>query len=687
MSPSDARVAAQTNRLATTTSPYLQQHAHNPVDWWPWCEEALALAREQDRPILLSIGYAACHWCHVMAHESFEDPATAALMNRLFVNIKVDREERPDLDRLHQTAHQLLTQRAGGWPLTVFLTPDDHRPFFAGTYFPPEPRHGMPSFAQLLASVERAYREQRDAIRSQNAALMDAMAKLEPTMGQSLPEAALLDAAVTQLAEVFDTEHGGFGAAPKFPHAPDLEFLLRRHAAGAAGVGSVPGPLRMATLSLERMVRGGLLDQLGGGFYRYSVDARWMIPHFEKMLYDNGPLLALCSDAYATSGEPIFRHAAEATADWVMREMQSPEGGYYSSLDADSEGHEGTFYLWDRDEVRALLSPAEDAPFAAVYGLDQPAGFEGRWHLHGRRSPQAVAGGLGLGEAQVDALLASARATLFAARERRVRPGCDDKVLTAWNALMVKGMARAARVFDRPDYLESAEQALRFIRATLWRQGRLRATYRDGIAHLNAYLDDYANLIDALLELLQTRWSGDRLDFAIDLAEVLLEQFQDPEQGGFWLTGHDHEPLIHRPKPLADESMPSGNGVAAFALQRLGHLIGEPRYLNAAAGALKLAAASMRRMPYAHAMLLMALEEHLQPPEVMVIRASDDRLETWQRQAQQGYRPHRLVLAIPASQTRLPGTLAAMRAGDRPCIYRCRGTHCEPPVGSLAELA
>lgn len=684
MSISTPQRTARTNRLAATTSPYLQQHAHNPVDWWPWCDEVLELAREQDKPILLSIGYSACHWCHVMAHESFEDPATAELMNRLFVNIKVDREERPDLDRVYQTAHQLLTQRAGGWPLTVFLTPEDHTPFFAGTYFPPEPRHGLPSFAQLLTGVEQAYREKREAIREQNAGLIGALEELEPSAEEAVPGAELLDMACDQLAGSFDAEHGGFGDAPKFPLTTSLELLMRRQTGGEGAVGS--SPRAMATSTLERMIRGGIMDQLGGGFCRYSVDAEWMIPHFEKMLYDNGPLLALCCDAYTATDAPLFRRAAQATADWVMREMQSPEGGYYSTLDADSDGHEGRFYVWGRDEVKRLLAESEYGPFAAVYGLDRPPNFEGHWHLHGYRAPEEVADSLGMPLEQVEALLASARATLFAARQRRTRPGCDDKVLTAWNGLMIKGMARAARVLERSDYLESAEGAMRFIRSALWRDGRLLATYRAGVAHLSAYLDDYANLIDASLELLQTRWSSEDLDFAISLAEVLLDQFHDTQNGGFWLTGHGHEPLIQRPKPLGDDSMPAGNGIAAQVLQRLGHLVGEPRYLEAAADTLKLAAESVRRLPYAHASLLIALDEQLRPPETIVIRAADDRLETWQRQLQAGYQPRRLVFAIPSSEVRLPGMLSAMSAGERPRIYRCMGTHCEPPVDSPAAL-
>ncbi len=675
-----------TNRLAQTTSPYLQQHAHNPVDWWPWCEEALALAREQDRPILLSVGYSACHWCHVMAHESFEDPATAELMNRLFVNIKVDREERPDLDKIYQTAHQLLARRPGGWPLTVFLTPDGRQPFFAGTYFPREPRHGLPGFTQLLQGVERAYREQKEAIATQTGDLMSAFKELEPSGGGPLPDASIQEAALRQLAGSFDAEHGGFGRAPKFPHPTSLELLLRHHSASLAAGEPDTESLRMAAVTLERMIRGGINDQIGGGFCRYSVDDRWMIPHFEKMLYDNGPLLALCCDAYALTGERLYRDAAVATADWLIREMQSPEGGYYSSLDADSEGHEGRFYVWDREQVKALLTPVEYAPFAAVYGLDREANFEGSWHLHGWLTPEDVAQRQGLEPDAVESLLAAARAALYAERERRVRPGRDEKVLTAWNALAIKGMARAARVLGRADYLESAETALHFIRGTLWRDGRLLATYKDGQAHLNAYLDDHANLLDALLEMLQTRWSKADLDFAVALAEVLLDQFEDRVAGGFWFTGRDHEALIHRPKPLGDESMPSGNGVAAAALQRLGHLLGEVRYLEAARRTLELAGQAMGGMPYAHACLLFALDEHLDPPETLVIRADAELLDDWQAAAQRGYRPRRLVLAIPSDEAGLPGTLAGMKAGAVPLAYRCRGTHCEPPIHQLEGL-
>ncbi|MCF8017611.1 MAG: thioredoxin domain-containing protein [Chromatiaceae bacterium] len=691
------------NRLAETTSPYLQQHAENPVDWWPWCEEALALARSEQKPILLSIGYSACHWCHVMAHESFEDETTAKLMNRLFVNIKVDREERPDLDKIYQTAHQLLAQRTGGWPLTVFLTPDDLAPFFAGTYFPKTQRHGLPSFQELLIGVERAYREKPEAIREQNASLREALSQLDPAPGVMISDLTPLDQARRQLAGSFDKVNGGFGRAPKFPHPTNLELLLRHHAATAAAGSPDQQAREMALFTLERVVRGGMNDQLAGGFCRYSVDDQWMIPHFEKMLYDNGPLLTLCCDAWQLSGDQLFRDAALGTADWVIAEMQSEEGGYFSALDADSEGEEGRFYVWDRDQIAALLSADELALITPLFGLDQAPNFEGRWHLHGYRTLAEVAAEQGRDAEAASALLASAKAKLLAARAERVRPGRDEKVLTSWNALMIKGMLRAGRLLGRDDYLASADRALAFVQDRLWRDGRLLATYKDGKAHLNAYLDDYAFLLDALLERLQTRFQPADLDWAQALAEVLLSQFQDDAKGGFYFTSADHEALLQRPKPMADESTPSGNGIAALALQRLGHLLGEPRYLDSAARTLGAAAEPIRRLPYAHGTLLMALDEQLSPPEMIVIRGSTnadvargtasegasglgDALSQWQTIAQRDYAPRRLTLAIPAEVTELPSALAAMQPGEGVRAYRCRGTQCEAPIERLGEF-
>ncbi len=653
------------NRLAAETSPYLQQHAHNPVAWQPWDEQALNAARAANKPILLSIGYSACHWCHVMAHESFEDEDVAAVMNRLFVTIKVDREERPDLDQIYQTAHQMLTQRAGGWPLTMFLTPDG-TPFFGGTYFPKSPRYGLPGFAGLCEQVADAFEKRRTDIDAQNADLRRALADAVPPAPTFSGEfdARPLTLAGEQLMKSFDRINGGFGGAPKFPHPTDLAFLLGRRGEALR---------EPALFTLARMAEGGIYDQLGGGFSRYSVDERWEIPHFEKMLYDNGPLLGLCADAWTQTGDPLFRRVAEETAEWVIREMQSTEGGYYSALDADSEGEEGKYYVWDRKEVRALISPEQWQVAAPHWGLESTPNFEGHWHLKVEQP---------LNESDRH-LIAAARNTLFAVREKRIRPGRDDKVLTSWNALMIEGMAHAGRVLGHSDWIESAERALTFIQHTLWHDGTLLATFKDGRAHLNAYLDDHAFLLAALLEMMQARFRREDLDFATALAEALLDRFEDKENGGFFFTAHDHEALIHRPKTGHDNATPAGNGVAAFALQRLGHLLGEPRYLDAAERCLRLFWPQMSRSPAGFSSLLLALEEALTPPNIVILRGPSEELGEWQGQL--GADPRRLVLALPKEIAGLPAALAKPES-DHVNAWVCCGVTCLAPTASLAEL-
>jgi uncharacterized protein YyaL (SSP411 family) len=653
------------NRLAAETSPYLLQHAENPVHWQPWDETSLALARRENRPILLSIGYSACHWCHVMAHESFENADVAAVMNRLFVNIKVDREERPDLDQIYQTAHQMLTQRTGGWPLTMFLAPDG-TPFFGGTYFPREPRYGLPGFADLCERVAETFQGRRGDIESQNAELRRALAGTVPATEAAADfDPKPLADAEQSLAHAFDPAHGGFGGAPKFPHPTDLAFLLRRGDAASR---------RMALTTLTRMSEGGIYDQIGGGFSRYSVDERWEIPHFEKMLYDNGPLLALCADAWAQTGDPLHARVVEETASWVLREMQAPEGGYFSSLDADSEGEEGKYYVWDRDEVKALLTPQESALALRRWGFDGAPNFEGR-HWHAK-----VSGGLDEEEAP---LLDSARRKLFAAREQRIRPGRDDKVLTSWNALMIEGMAHAARVFERGEWLASAQRAMDFIRRTMWRDGRLLATAKDGRAHLDAYLDDHAFLLAALLELMQAEFRRDDLAFAVELADTLLARFEDRDAGGFFFTAHDHEALIHRPKSGHDNATPSGNGVAAHAMQRLGHLLGDSRYLEAAEKTLRLYWPQIHRSATGFGSLLRALEEALTPPEIIILRGPATQMREWQHAL--GALPQRLVLALPNGIQGLPVTLAKPESGHVNA-WVCRGVTCSAPTENLEEL-
>ncbi len=666
------------NRLARETSPYLQQHADNPVDWYPWGEEALQLARQMDKPVLLSVGYSACHWCHVMAHESFEDAAVAALMNELFINIKVDREERPDIDQIYQTAHAMLTRRGGGWPLTMFLAPDQ-TPFFGGTYFPKTARHGMPGFFDLLPQVAAAYHTRRAEIGQQNETLRAALAQTLPAAANAALSAAPLDTGLRELKQMFDETDGGIGNAPKFPHPAELEFCLRR-----AAVTRDDYARNLVKVTLTKMAEGGIYDQLGGGFCRYSVDQHWTIPHFEKMLYDNGPLLRLYSDLWLADRQPLYARVAADTAAWVMREMQSPDGGYYSSLDADSEHEEGRFYVWTPAAVEAALSAEEYAVVAPHYGLDAPPNFEGQyWHLRVTKPLALLAKRLDLAPERAQSLLASARAKLLALREQRIRPGRDEKILVSWNALMVKGMARAARVFGKPEWLASARAATDFIRATLWRDGRLLATCRDGKAHLNAYLDDYAFLLDALLELMQSDLRSADLAWARELAEVLLAQFEDREHGGFFFVSHDHERLILRPKTGHDNATPSGNGIAAGALQRLGHLLGEPRYLEAAARALQAFRPMLERQASAHASLCVALEEHLTPPAVVVLRGSE--LATWQRELAARYLPHTMVLAIPPGFGALPPALDKP-PGGKVNAWVCQGVKCLPPITELAEL-
>ena len=677
------------NRLGEETSPYLQQHRDNPVHWYPWGDEAFEEARRSNRPILLSVGYSACHWCHVMAHESFEDEATAEVMNSLFVNVKVDREERPDIDKIYQTAHQLITQRAGGWPLTMFIDPDDQRPFFGGTYFPNTARYGMPSFVELLESVSRYYQEQRDDAKSQGARIKEVFEKLTPPAS---PDATLtaepLAGARAVLGQTFDHEFGGFGSAPKFPHPVTLDFLLRHWRASAGAAEPDIESLYMATLTLKRMGDGGIFDHVGGGFCRYSVDKYWQIPHFEKMLYDNGPLLALYAQAWLATGEAAFRDTAELTADWMVADMVSPEGGLYSARDADSEGEEGLFYLWTPAEVEKLLAPEDYAFVSRYWGLDQAANFEGKWHLCLRESFEEAAKAAGLAKDAARDALARAREILLEARSRREPPLRDEKQLTSWNALAIRGFAIAGRALERDDLVDAAGKAILFIRDTLVVDGRLHASYKDGRARFNAYLDDYVFLIDAILEYLQARWDTGMLEFATLLADRVLEHFGDADNGGYFFTADDHEALMHRSKPVADDALPSGNGVAAYVLQRLGYMLGETRYLDAAEATLKSAWRAMEEYPHGHVMLLIALEEYLTPTETVIIRGDTDEIDAWQKAAAKIYAPGRLVYAIGRDETGLPGALAERAPRDGETVaYRCLGTHCELPVTTFEALA
>ena len=665
------------NRLAAERSPYLLQHAHNPVDWHPWNDPALRLAREQDKPILLSIGYSACHWCHVMAHESFEDPSTAALMNALFVNIKVDREERPDLDRIYQLAHQMLTGRGGGWPLTVFMTPDQV-PFFAGTYFPKQARYGLPAFADLLGRVDEYYRQHRADIDAQNAQLLEALAGSQALGGEMAPTDAPLRRAVAQLKGLFDGTHGGFGGAPKFPQAPLLERCLREHARSGD-----QDALRMALLTLEQMARGGIHDHLGGGFFRYAVDGEWTIPHFEKMLYDNAQLLRLYAQAAGITASARFDAVLHTTGHWALREMRSPQGGFHAALDADSEGEEGRFYVWDRRDVQALLGEQEYAILARRFGLDDTPNFEGHWHLRVQADVADIASDVGLSPQRVAVVLSGAMQKLFATRSGRVRPGLDDKILAGWNGLMIGGLAHAGRHLNETAFIDAAAAAADFARRVLWQDGRLKAVAKDDQAYLAAYLDDHAYLLDGLLELLQTRWNGEHLAFAVDLAEVMLAHFQDSAHGGFFHTADDHEQLIVRTRPLGDDATPAGSAIAARALGQLGHLLGETRYLDAAARTVQSAAGKYQEHPLGFCSLLTALEEQLTPPQTVILRGEGGALAPWLAAARAGNRPLRLALAIPPGAADLPGVLAHCRPQGEAVAYLCQGGQCSAPLVDL----
>ena len=674
------------NHLVDQTSPYLLQHVDNPVDWYPWGEQALTRAATENKPILLSIGYSACHWCHVMAHESFADESTAKLMNEFFVNIKVDREERPDIDKIYQTAQFLLTQRNGGWPLTMFLTPHDHVPFFGGTYFPDKARHGLPAFKDLLLHIANTYRQKAQDIDKQNQSLLSVLSNIYQSKQISSPlEENILSSAKNDLLKAFDMQHGGFGKAPKFPHSSNLELLLRdwHRDLGTDGQNSLQATL----LTLNKMAAGGLFDHVSGGFYRYSVDDYWMIPHFEKMLYDNGPLLQLYSEAYAATQESRFENCAIETADWIIRDMQSAEGGYYSSIDADSEGVEGKFYTWEKQQLESILNQEELGLVTQRFGISRSPNFEDKYHLHEFLSLSEYA-------QQVDANLdncqqvwRSARKKLYAHRITRVPPGIDEKILISWNALTIKAMLIASRRFKRQDYFDSASRAIEFIKCKMYSQGRLFASYKDNKAHLNAYLDDYAFLLDALLEYLQTYWNSEYLSLAISLADVLLDQFEDKKYGGFYFTSADHETLIQRPKVFSDEATPAGNAIAACSLLRLGFLLGNNNYLTAAERCLENASQYINNTPMAHASLLRCYEELTQPLEIIIIRGNEEIITQWQEACQVGFHPGRMVFAIPDSISSLPTTLDIKRADDKQCVaYICRGSQCLAPVETLAVL-
>ena len=646
------------NRLATETSPYLLQHAENPVDWYPWGEEALGRARAEDRPILVSIGYAACHWCHVMERECFEDPQIAALMNERFVCIKVDREERPDVDAIYMDAVQAMTGH-GGWPLNAFLTPAGV-PFYAGTYFPPEPRQGMPSWPQVLVGVAEAWRDQRPEIDETGRRILPRLAgaaALPPAEGE--PDPAALDAAVTILQRGYDQQHGGFTTgAPKFPPASVIEFLLAR------------GERRMALHTLRAMASGGMYDQIGGGFARYSVDARWEIPHFEKMLYDNALLARAYLHGFQVSGEPFFERVCCETLDWALRDLRQAEGGFASALDADSEGVEGRFYVWTPDELREALGDADADAAIACFGLDRPANFEGRWApVRAASDPEG---------------LAAIKARLLEVREARVWPALDDKRLTAWNALMISALADAGGALDRSDYVDAAVACAEFVWGSMRDgEGRLLRTYNRGEARLAAYLEDHAFLLEAFLTLYGATFDPRWFDAARELADTIIARFSDADNGGFFATADDHEALIARRKDLEDNPIPSGASAAASGLLRLAALTGEHGYEEAALGVIRLLHGVAPEHPHAFGHLLQAMDFHFAAVKEVAIAGPD--AAPLERVVRGAYRPHVVLAGGPAADVPL---LAGREPVDgRAAAYVCEHFTCLRPVTEPDELA
>jgi len=674
------------NKLNDQTSPYLLQHADNPVNWFPWNDESLALAKQHNKPILLSIGYSACHWCHVMAHESFEDNATAEIMNKHFINIKVDREERPDLDKIYQTTHSLLTSRSGGWPLTVFLSPDNQMPFFAGTYFPDKPRHNMPSFIQVMHMVTDAYKNKKSEIQQQESSIENILKDIsshEPVNNKlnSLP----LDLARKQLESAFDKNTGGFSDAPKFPHPDMLERSLRHYLFLKSHNKTDQTALQITSFTLDKMALGGFQDQVGGGFFRYSTDEFWMIPHFEKMLYDNAQLLNLYSQAYLVTKKPLHKHTAQATADWLIRDMQTREGGYCSALDADTEKVEGKTYVWRPQQVETLLNEKEYKVFDQKYNLSEEANFEGDWHLHSTINNETLSSKLTININELESLLNSASQKLLTHRNSRSQPGRDDKILCAWNALMIRGMSQAGRRFSNDTYTASAIKSINFIYKTLWRDDRLLASYKDGKAHLNAYLDDYAYMLQALLELLQNQWSNQHYLWAREIADSLLEYFEDSKDGGFFFTSHDHEQLLYRSKTFSDDAMPNGNAVAASALLQLGFLSGNTKYLDSAEKTIRCAYPSLNEQALTHCSLLHALELYLKPVLIIVLRGTDEDIKKWQHITNSRYIPHLTCVAIN-SDTHPPEELKDKIPVGNICAYICEGTSCLPVITEIENF-
>ena len=679
-------MGSRANRLANETSPYLLQHAHNPVDWYPWGEEAFRKARDEKRPILLSVGYSACHWCHVMERESFEDEETARLMNSLFVNVKVDREERPDVDEIYMNAVQLMTGH-GGWPMTVFLTPGGE-PFYGGTYFPPEDRHGLPSFRRVLGAVAEAYRDRPEKVRETTGKLVEAISGLgrghDPS-DRALSE-SFLEPSAAGLSRAFDPDHGGIGRAPKFPNT--MVFSLFNRAAAVTGRETFR---EMTLTTLRHMADGGIYDHLGGGFHRYSVDERWLVPHFEKMLYDNSQLASLCLDSWRASGDERWLAVAGEILDYVRREMTSPDGGFYSTQDADSEGVEGKFFVWDRSEVLEVLGEEDGEIFCRVYDVTDLGNFEHRNILHRTLDDGQAARLFRREPGEVSRLLAAARGKLFERREQRVKPFRDEKILTSWNGLMISAFADAFASTGETRWRESAERAVRFLEENVVRDGRLLHVWKDGQARVPAFLDDVAAFALALLDLLDATSDPSYLARAEELARTLVEQFADETGGGFFFTAADAERLITRTRPAIDGSVPSGNSLAAHLFLRLHAWTDEAAYRERAEGILRAFGEGMAENPFAFANLVAAQDVYLRGATQVAVVApgGGDGAAELLGPLRRAWDPNRIVFAYdPAAP---PATIPPFArdkklSGGRPTAYVCRGFRCSAPVTEWSAL-
>ena len=674
------------NRLINETSPYLLQHAHNPVDWHPWGPEALEKAKTEDKPILLSVGYSACHWCHVMERESFEDRQIAQIMNENYVSIKVDREERPDIDSIYMTAVQAMTGQ-GGWPMTVFLTPEG-KPFYGGTYFPPEDRGGMPAFPRVLEAIAKAYREDRGNVTLTTQRLLQSMQQMSSGARSVDPLTDdVLYQAYRGISGQFDDRYGGVGMQPKFPQPMTYEFLLRYYRRSQD-----PQALEMVELTLRRMAEGGIYDQIGGGFHRYSTDTFWLVPHFEKMLYDNALLVKLYLHAFQITGNPLYRRVVEGTLGYVLREMADPAGGFYSAQDADSEGVEGKFFVWRPEEIVKVLGKEDGEIVNRYFGVTLEGNFEGRSILHVAAEAAAVASEVGVTEEELDALIIRSNAKVLEAREQRVHPERDEKILTAWNALMLRAFAEAAAVLSRPDYGKIAEQNAKFLLENLYEGGRLLRTYRDGKAKLNGYLEDYAYLIDALMALHEVTFGRRWLKEAIVLGEAMVDLFWDEASGQFYDTGRDHEELIVRPRDITDNAIPSGSSMATGVLLRLAVISGDSDLQRRALIALRSTREVMTGFPTGAGHWLCALEFYLSDAKEIAIIGQRDAPETQAlvSEVYRRYLPNRVLLG----RNDCDGTLEGVpllegreKLDGRPTAYVCQSYVCQLPVTDPDELA